>query len=126
MERTRVWEHAAYVGNTIMKDWHDAASRHGVAVHCGGLPCMAHFGFEECPLELKTLYTVLMLKEGFLGNTAIYPTLAHTDEILQLHRTAIDKVFYQIGQIYKAGGKEAVTEAIGGPVCQTGFQRLNG
>ena len=87
---------------------------------------MAHFSFEECPLEMKTLYTVLMLKEGFLGNTAIYPTLAHTDEVLALHRTAIDKVFYQIGKIYQAGGKEAIAEAIGGPVCQTGFQRLNG
>ena len=35
-----------------------------------------------------------------------------------------DKVFYQISQIIKAGGKEAILEAIGGPVAQTGFKRL--
>lgn len=126
MERTKVWEHAAQVGTTMMKDWKEAAERNGVAVHCGGLPCMAHFGFEEFPLELKTLYTALMLKEGFLANTAIYPTLAHTDDVLTLHREAIDKVFCKIGELIKKGGKEAILEAIGGPVCQTGFQRLNG
>ena len=38
----------------------------------------------------------------------------------------LDKVFYTISQILKKGGKEAVMEAIGGPVCQTGFQRLIG
>ena len=72
----------------------------------------------------ETLYTVLMLKEGFLGNTAIYPTLAHTDEVLALHREVIDKVFYQIAQIHKAGGEEAILQAIGGEVCQKDFKRL--
>lgn len=126
MEKTRVWEYAENVGNIVKKDWTDAAQRHGVAIHSSGIPCLAHFDFEENKLELKTLYTALMLKEGFLGNVSIYPTLAHTDEILDLHRTALDKVFYQIGQIIRKGGKEAILEAIGGPVCQTGFQRLIG
>ena len=85
---------------------------------------MPHFGFAENGIEAKTLYTVLMLKEGFLGNTACYPTLAHNEQVLDLHRTALDKVFYQISEAAKKGGKEAIIEAIGGPVCQTGFQRL--
>ena len=123
MEQTKVWEHAARVGETVQKDWLDAAERHGLKIHCSGVPCLAHFDFEEHKKELKTLYTVLMLKEGFLGNTAIYPTLAHTDEILALYRVAIDKVFAQIAEIIK-GGKEAILEAIGGPVCLSGFARL--
>ncbi len=123
MEKTKVWEHVARVGEIVQKDWMDAAQRHGVKIHCHGVPCLAHFAFEEHPKELKTLYTVLMLKEGFLGNTAIYPTLAHTDEILALYREAIDKVFAQIAQVCK-GGREAILEAIGGPVCVSGFARL--
>ncbi len=126
MERTRVWEHVARVGETVQKDWKDAAARYGVAIDCEGIPCLAHFGFQDYPLELKTLYTVLMLKEGFLSNTGFYPTLAHNDAILAIHREAVDKVFAQIAQILKTGGKEAVLEAIGGPVCQAGFQRLIG
>jgi hypothetical protein len=45
---------------------------------------------------------------------------------MAMHREANDKVFAQISQILQKGGKEAVVEAIGGPVCQSGFQRLNG
>ena len=123
MEKTKVWEHAAKVGKTVQQDWMDAAQRHSLDIHCSGVPCLAHFDFAEHKKELKTLYTVLMLKEGFLGNTAIYPTLAHTDEILAKYRVAIDKVFAQIAEIQK-GGKEAILEAIGGPVCLSGFARL--
>jgi hypothetical protein len=65
-----------------------------------------------------------MLKEGFLGNTGLYPTLAHNDEVLAIHAEAIDKVFYQIGKLLKEGGKDDILAAIGGPVCQSGFQRL--
>jgi hypothetical protein len=65
-----------------------------------------------------------MLKEGFLGNTAIYPTLAHNEEILSIHREVIDNVLGQIAEIIKKGGKEAILETTGGPVCNSGFKRL--
>lgn len=124
MEKTRVWEYVEDVGNVLKKDWLSAAKRHGVKISSDGLPCLAHFAFEEYPLELKTLYTVLMLEQGFLSNVACYPTLAHTDDVLDKHREALDAVFAKIGEVLKKGGKEAVLEAIGGDVCQTGFKRL--
>lgn len=124
MEKTNVSAHAARVGKTVMNDWKEAAERHNVPIECSGLPCLAHFAFTKWPLELKTLYTVLMLKEGFLGNTGMYPTLAHTDEILALYRAAIDRVFEKIGKILESGDKQDVLDAIGGPVCQSGFARL--
>jgi len=124
MEKVKAWEYAANVGLIVQKDWLDAAARHGLDIHCSGLPCLAHFSFNQDGQAMKTLYTALMLKEGFLGNTAIYPTMAHTDEILALYRTAIDKVFAQMAEIVKKGGEEAVREAIGGPVCLSGFKRL--
>jgi len=123
MERTNAAEYVCNVGLTVQKDWEEAAARHGVKIHAGGTPCLMHFGFEENNLELKTLYTALMLQEGFLGNTAIYPTLAHTEEVLALHRVAIDHVFEKLGKIIPQG-KQAILDAIGGPVCQSGFKRL--
>jgi len=123
MERTNASEYVCNVGLTVKKDWEEAAARHGVKIHAGGTPCLMHFGFEESPLALKTLYTSLMLKEGFLGNTAIYPTLAHTEEVLALHREAIDRVFEKLGKIIPQG-EQAILDAIGGPVCQSGFKRL--
>ena len=124
IEKTKAWEAACRVGETVQKDWTGAAARHGIKIHCSGLPCLAHFDFDELPLKQKTLYTMLMKKEGFLGNTAIYPTLAHTDAVLSLYREAIDRVFAKMSALRKEGGKDAIMEAIGGQVCQTGFKRL--
>ena len=124
IEKTRAWEFVAQVGQTVQKDWAEAAARNGVDIQCSGLPCLSHFKFNTLPMEQKTLYTVLMLREGFLGSTGFYPTLAHTEEVLALHREVIDKVFYQIAQIAKAGGEEAILQAIGGEVCQKDFKRL--
>ena len=126
MEKTRVWEHAAAMGEIAKKDWAEAAERHGVNVHVDGVSCLPHLGFVDYPLPLKTLYTVLMMKEGFLAQGGFYPTLCHTEEVMAKHREANDKVFAQIAAAIQKGGKEAVIEAIGGPVCQSGFQRLNG
>jgi glutamate-1-semialdehyde 2,1-aminomutase len=124
MEQTRVWEHAEQVGRTVMTDWDTLGEKHGLPLHAEGLPCLAHFAFTEYPLELKTLYTVLMLRQGFLGNTGLYPTLAHTPDILALHRAAVDVVFGEISRILRKGDRQAILDAIGGPVCQSGFGRL--
>ena len=124
MEKTRVWEHITHVGETVQADWRDMAARHGLRVHTSGFPCLAHFDFEEFRPELKTLYTTLMLDHGFLGSTAVYPTLAHTDEILARHREAVDEVFGRMADILREGGREAVLNAIGGQVCQSDFKRL--
>ncbi len=124
MEKTKVWEHAHAVGNTVFQDWEESAKRNGIQIECSGFPVLAHFSFAEHHAELKTLYTILMLKEGFLANTSIYPTLAHDDKTLALHKEAMDKAFFQIAQILKKGGKDAVMEALGGKVCESDFKRL--
>lgn len=124
MEEVKIWEFVNRAGEIVMNDWRTLGDRHGLEIESHGIPCLATFSFKKYPLECKTLYTVLMLKEGFLGNNAFYPTLAHTDEVLALYREAIDQVFAQIAATIRKGGREAVLEAIGGPVCQTDFQRL--
>ncbi len=124
MEQSRVWEHVGQVGRVVMADWNTLGEKHGLPLHAEGLPCLAHFVFTEYPLELKTLYTVLMLKQGFLANTGLYPTLAHTPDILELHRAAVDTVFGEMAAILRKGNRQAILDAIGGPVCQSGFGRL--
>jgi glutamate-1-semialdehyde aminotransferase len=124
MGETRVWEHAEAMGKIVMKDWSEKAAKHGISITCDGIPCDADFSFDEYPKEMKTLYSALMLKEGFLGGTSIYTTLAHTEEIMNLYGEAIDRVFEKMAAALKKGGVEAIKEAIGGPVCQSGFQRL--
>ena len=126
MAKVKVWEHIDHVGTRVMNTWETCGKRHGLNVHTSGFKSLAHFAFEgyDDPAALKTLYTAKMLNEGFLGNTAMYPTLAHTDAIMDQYDEAIDKVFGEMADIIKKGGMEAVREAIGGPVCQSDFKRL--
>jgi len=123
IERTKVWEHVAEAGTHVMHDWNTLGKKHGLPIKVtDGYPCLATFAFTEHTLPLKTLYTVLMLKQGFLGTNAIYPTLAHTPDLLDKHSKAVDIVFGQIAGHIKTGDFE---EALGGPVCHSGFTRLN-
>ena len=124
MEETRVWEHAARIGNRMIDMWSRLIKKYDIPAEAGGMPCLAHLTYKKYPLELKTLYTVLMLKEGFLGNNAIYPTLAHTDAILDLYEAAVDRVFAKMSEVLAKNDYNALLDAIGGPVCQSGFKRL--
>ena len=108
MGETRVWEHAEAMGKIVMKHWAEKAAKHGLKITCDGIPCDADFSFDEYPKEMKTLYSALMLKEGFLGGTSIYTTLAHTEEIMNLYGEAIDRVFEKMAAELKKGGVEAI------------------
>ena len=124
MEETRVWEYVKNVGNSLKNTWKTLGEKYNLPVTVSGMPCLAHMNFTKYPLELKTLYTVLMLKKGFLATTMCYPTLAHTPEILTLHEKAVDEVFAKINEILKKDSLDEILKAIGGPVCHSGFKRL--
>ncbi|MBQ2890060.1 MAG: aminotransferase class III-fold pyridoxal phosphate-dependent enzyme [Clostridia bacterium] len=123
-EETRIWEHTEKMGKRLIDAWNTLAKKHDIPAEAGGMPCLAHITYTKYPLELKTLYTVLMLKEGFLGNNGFYPTLAHTDKIMAKYEKAIDRVFAKMSEVLKKDDYNALLEAIGGPVCQSGFARL--
>ena len=124
MEETRVWEHAEKMGTFLIDAWNRLAVKHSIPAKAEGIPCLAHLTYTKYPLELKTLYTVLMLKHGFLGNNGFYPTLAHTPEIMLAYEKAIDSVFAEMSEVLANNDYNALLSAIGGPVCQSGFKRL--
>ena len=111
-------------GQALIDKWNELIAKYDLPAHAGGTPCLAHLSFTKYALELKTLYTVLMLKRGFLGNVGFYPTLAHTPEIMEKYYVAIDEVFAEMKAILDKDSLDAILEAIGGPVCQSGFKRL--
>jgi glutamate-1-semialdehyde 2,1-aminomutase len=115
--------HAARVGARLTEFWQDCAEKHGLPVVAGdGYACVAHFRFEGPQAdELRTFYTQLMLERGFLAEALVYPTLAHTDDVVELYGAAVDDVFSEIAGALAAGD---VKQRLKGPVAQTGFQRL--
>lgn len=52
----------------------------------------------------------------------MYPCIAHTPEILDGYFFELDKIFAQICDF--EDGKD-VMKSLDGPVCQSGFKRLN-
>jgi glutamate-1-semialdehyde 2,1-aminomutase len=109
----------------VQSHWQDSAGRHGLPVQVGGFPCFANFRFEHPHAdELRTLYTQMMLARGFLGAAGLYPTLAHTDAIVDLYGEAIDSVFKEIADVLASGDELSVH--LRGPVAHSGFRRLAG
>lgn len=122
MERYKVPEHIALIGESVMSSWRELAGKHNLPVTTSGYPCLAHFAFDhEDSEKLRTLYTILMLKRGFLAGLSIYPTLAHRIEIVQKYQSAIDEVF---GEIAEAVKNDTVDRIIGGNIAHSGFARL--
>jgi glutamate-1-semialdehyde 2,1-aminomutase len=115
--------HVAHIGSLVTDCWQRYAEWHDLPVVAGdGYPCLAHFRFEhELGETLRTLYTQLMLERGFLAGTTIYPTLAHTEQIVSLYGEAIDAVFGEIAAALAAGDVES---RLKGPVAHSGFRRL--
>lgn len=123
MRRIDVPAYVAGVGNKVNDIWKRHGEKYGLPVTVGdGYPCLAHFKFNhEFSEELRTLFTQLMLGQGFLAGISIYPTLAHTDEIIDLYGKAVDAVFAEISDALEKGN---VRERLKGPVAHSGFRRL--
>lgn len=125
MQAVDVPAHVARVGSRVQRFWDESGRRHGLPVHVGGYPCLAHFKFEHEKAEvLRTLYTQCMLGRGFLAGTGIYPTMAHTEAIVERYGEAVDGVFKEIADLLAAGGDPA--RHLRGPVAHSGFMRLTG
>ena len=72
-------------------------------------------------MELKTLFTRMMLEQGYLANTGFYPTLAHDQEVIDGYGQALDRVFEEMAIIWKKGDVEKVLQE---STCISGFSRL--
>lgn len=123
-EKYHVDAHQKYVGTKVKKIWEETAKKNGIKIHIFGILPLIHFAFEyEDGLALKTYFTQEMLTEGFLAANGVYASYAHNDEVLEKYKKACDVVFGKIAGIF-ASGKD-IRDSLNGPVCHSGFERLN-
>jgi glutamate-1-semialdehyde 2,1-aminomutase len=64
-----------------------------------------------------------MLKKGFLASTNFYASIAHKDEHFEHYFESLDGVFKIIAEC--KNGKQSIDNLLEGPVCHSGFKRLN-
>jgi glutamate-1-semialdehyde 2,1-aminomutase len=63
-----------------------------------------------------------MLKKGFLAGTSFYACTEHTPELVDRYFAALEPVFALIAECENGRSVDALLE---GPVCHSGFKRLN-
>ncbi len=123
MEKTNSWDKITQTGREIQAMWQKMATRHGLDIKVAGLPSIASFSLVgEGWLERKTLITQEMLRRGYLAGNLVYVSVAHTPEVLAAYFKALDEVFAIVA---KADSPEKTAALLEGPVCHSGFHRLN-
>ena len=123
MEKERSWEGVTQRGRAVVSGWNALADKHGLSIRTAGLPSLATYVFDSPnALAYKTLITQEMLDQGFLAGTGVYSSLAHTPEIHERYFAALDGIFALIREC--EDGRN-VMDLLKGPVCHSGFARLN-
>lgn len=124
MEREESWKRITATGNDYRARLRELAAAHGVEVAIGGLPSLTTWSVPgDNVAGYKTLITQEMLKRGFLAPPAFYACLAHTPEVLDRSFAALDEVLAIVAKCQN--GEASVGDLLDGPVCHTGFNRLN-
>lgn len=124
-ERYKVWEKQDEYGQMVQEGWLKTARRHGLNIEIGGIRPLGHFTIigNEDGLVYKTFFVQEMLKRGYIASNAFYTTYAHSQEIIQNYLDNVDEVFKMIAEINRKG--QMVRSYLQGPVCHSGFGRLN-
>ncbi|ETZ24504.1 aminotransferase class III-fold pyridoxal phosphate-dependent enzyme [Pedobacter sp. V48] len=124
MEKTKSWEIITKAGQKMQSGWQTLASTHGLSISLSGIPALCTYSFNsEKAMEYKTLIAQEMLKKGFLASTNFYACTEHTDNYFEQYFNELDKIFFTISKC--ENGVENVEDLLQGPVCHSGFKRLN-
>ena len=124
MERDRSWEIVTEIGNKVKEQWQELANTHTLEIETNGLAALAGFTFvSPHALAYKTLITQEMLKRGYLASTVLYACTAHKPELLNQYFDALDQAFEIVADCET--GRSDLQALLLGPVCHSGFKRLN-
>lgn len=123
MEQEKSWEKITNTGRVIAKRWREISKKHELPLKVQGIPALVGFTIPvENELKYKTLLTQEMLKQGILAANSVYVCTEHTESVLEDYFEKLDPIFALIAEC-EAGRN--VDDLLEGPVCHSGFRRLN-
>lgn len=124
MEKVKSWQIITEKGKLMQEGWKDLANSHNLSISISGIPSLSTYSFNsENALKYKTYLTQEMLKKGFLASTNFYACVEHKEENFKSYFEALDKVYKIISNCEL--GKLDINKLLEGPVCHSGFKRLN-
>ena len=124
-QKYRVWEKQTEYGERVRAGWKKAADESGLKIEIGGIAPLSHFSIsgDEDALVYKTFFTQEMLKRGYIASNAFYTSYAHSTEVIDEYIRNVGDVFAEISSMQVKN--KSVEAALDGPICHTGFGRLN-
>lgn len=123
MEREQSWETITRVGKEISKNWKSLAKKYELEIDTWGIPALSGFTIKSSnSLAYKTLITQEMLKKNYLAANSVYVCTEHKQEIIDGYFESLDGIFKLIKECEE--GRD-INLLLDGPVCHSGFKRLN-
>lgn len=123
MQRLQSWDTITETGLNIRERWQQLADKYGLQIDHWGLPALTGYSFKsDNALAYKTLITQEMLAKGYLAGNSVYVSTEHTSEVVNGYFEALDPLFALIKEC--EDGRD-VMDLLTGPVCHSGFKRLN-
>ena len=123
MEREKSWETITKIGNDISSKWQLLANKHELEISTWGLPALSGYSFNSLnALSYKTFITQEMLKKGYLAANSVYACIEHKQDLVDRYFAELDPIFAIIKDCELGLDVNSVLE---GPVCHSGFKRLN-
>ena len=124
MKRIKSWEIITENGLVMQRGWQKLAESHKLNITISGIPSLTTYSFAgENALKYKTYLTQEMLNLGFLASTNFYASVAHKEEHFTSYFNALDQVYRTISECEM--GQRNINKLLKGPVCHSGFKRLN-
>jgi len=123
MEREKSWQTITQIGSNISNQWQNLADKHDLSISTWGLPALSGYTFNSPnALSYKTLITQEMLKKGYLAANSVYVSVAHSEQVIASYFENLSGVFKLIKEC--ENGRD-ILSVLDGPVCHSGFKRLN-
>ena len=127
MERIKSWEIITAKGNKMRNGWNKIAEDNNLKINVSGIPSLSFYYINtndsEDFLKYKTFITQEMLKKGFLASNNFYASIAHSDLNMEQYFEALNPLFKIIKKC--EDGYLNIDSLLEGPVCHSGFKRLN-
>ena len=124
MKKIKSWKIITEIGKKMQNGLIKLASSNNLDIKISGIPAMTTYSFQsKNALLYKTLITQEMLKKGFLASTNFYACTQHTNDHLDLYFNALNEIYMLINKCEQ--GELDIKSLLDGPVCHSGFERLN-
>lgn len=124
MEKIKSWEIITEKGKKMQEGWRKIANNNDLSISIAGIPSLTTYSFNhKDSLKYKTLVTQEMLKKGILASTNFYASIAHEDNYFEQYFNELNNVFASIRKC--ENGEFPIDSLLDGPVCHSGFRRLN-